>query len=95
MHTRERAFYRLFLVTCRDIYKLCKCFIKKTINKATANNIREVWVKEREEKRARKATDAQGVVTKIIQKTTDRIAKAKIVDVCFITIIYQAGDWFH
>jgi hypothetical protein len=51
MHTRERTCSRLLLVTCHDIFKLSKCpTLKKTINKTFLNNVKEAWVKEREEK---------------------------------------------
>ncbi len=50
---------------------------KKTIDKTTANNIKEAWVKEREEKWTRKVADAQGAATRATQKTVDRIAKDK------------------
>jgi hypothetical protein len=52
---------------------------KKPLTKAVENNIREVQVKEREEKQAKKVADAQGVVMRTTQKTTNKIAKAKFV----------------
>lgn len=68
---------------------------KKTINKVTTNNIKEAQVKEREEKQVRRTTDAQGVTARIIQKTTNRIAKAKFVDFQFTTTTSRSGNWFH
>jgi len=56
---------------------------KKTIDKAIANNIKEARVKEREKKRAKKATNAQGIITRTTQKITNKITKAKFVVVWF------------
>jgi hypothetical protein len=58
MHTRERAFSRLLSVTCHDFCKLFKCPTKKKTIYRPLDNIKEARVKEREEKRARKAVDA-------------------------------------
>jgi hypothetical protein len=63
------------------------CLFKRTINKVIANNNRKNWVKDMEGKQARKATNAQGVATRTIQKIANRITKAKFVDVWFITTI--------
>jgi hypothetical protein len=95
MHTREKTFNKLLTITCCDIYRLFQRRTKKTINKVATNNIREAWVKEREEKRTRQVMNAQGVAMRVIQKTNDRIAKAKFVDVWFITTISQVRNWFH
>jgi hypothetical protein len=46
MHTRGRAFSKLFSITCHDIYKLSKCPIKKVV----VDNINEVQVRDKEEK---------------------------------------------
>jgi hypothetical protein len=45
MHTREKPFSRVLSVTCCDICRLPKCPIKKTIDKAVSDNIREAWVR--------------------------------------------------
>ncbi len=95
MHTREKTFSRLLSVTCHDNHNYISVLPKKTIDKANADNIKEVWVKEREKKWVKKAMDAQGIITRIIQKITNKIAKAKFVVVWFTTTLSWWKDWFH
>ncbi len=65
---------------------------KKTIDKVIVDNIREVQVKEREEKWASKAMDAQGMMMRTTQKIVDRIANAKFVDVWSIVAVSQTRN---
>jgi hypothetical protein len=56
-------------VTSRDYLNVLQ---KKNINKATADNIRKAH-KEKEEKQARKAMDAQRAAMRVTQKTADQL----------------------
>jgi len=68
---------------------------KKNIDKVIVDNIKEAWVKEKEEKWAKKLANAQGATIKVVQKTANRIANAKFVDVWSTTMVSQIGNWFH
>ncbi len=57
------------VVTSRDYLNVLQ---KKNINKATADNIRKAH-KEKEEKQARKAMDAQRAAMRVTQKTADQL----------------------
>jgi len=54
MHTRERAFNKLLLVTCCDIYTLSKCPIEETIDKVAANNIEKFGLRFRRKSEPRR-----------------------------------------
>jgi hypothetical protein len=51
---------------------------KKTIDKTTINNIREIRVREREKKRTRKVANPQGATTRVIQKTVDKLQRPNL-----------------
>ncbi len=65
---------------------------EKTIDKVVVNNIKKAWVKEKEEKWARKVADAQGTTTIVVQKIADMIAKDKFATAWFIAAVNRAKD---